>query len=477
MSDLRSTGTHVGMARRTRLVHFVGIGGIGMSGIAEVLVNLGYQVRGSDAKGSETTERLSSLGCDVRLGHAAAHVEGVDVVVVSSAIKADNPELLEARRLKIPVIRRAEMLAELMRMKFGVAIGGTHGKTTVTSMVAAVLGAGGLDPTVVVGGKVNKLGTTAKLGQGPYLVAEADESDGSFLHLSPTIAVVTNIDPEHLDHYVGGMDQVRQTFADFVNRIPFYGLAVLCVDHPEVQALLPRVERRVATYGLNPQAELMARQVRFEGPRTSFELVRRGAPAGRFEMHMLGEHNVQNALAVLAVAEELGIPDEKVREALAEFDGVERRFTVRGDVGGVMVVDDYGHHPAEIRATLRGARLAYPDRRVVVAFQPHRYTRTHALLEDFATAFNDAEVLAIAPVYSAGEAPIPGVDHHAVVAAIEARGHRDVRAVASVDAAVDHLAEHARPGDLVIAFGAGDIGRVGRALTAVLRDRAARQEN
>ncbi|MCA9553493.1 MAG: UDP-N-acetylmuramate--L-alanine ligase [Myxococcales bacterium] len=465
------------MVRRTRLIHFVGIGGIGMSGIAEVLVNLGYQVRGSDAKGSETTERLVSLGCDVRLGHAGANVEGVDVVVVSSAIKADNPELQEARRQKIPVIRRAEMLAELMRMKFGVAIGGTHGKTTVTSMVAAVLGHAGLDPTVVVGGKVNKLGTTAKLGQGPYLVAEADESDGSFLHLSPTIAVVTNIDPEHLDHYAGGMDQIRQTFVDFVNRIPFYGLAVLCVDHPEVQALLPRVERRVVTYGMNPQAELQARHVTFDGPRTSFELVRRGQPAGRFELQMLGAHNVQNALAVLAVAEELGVSDDAIRVGLAEFDGVERRFTVRGEVGGVMVVDDYGHHPAEIRATLRGARQAYPDRRVVVAFQPHRYTRTHALLDDFATAFNDAEVLVVAPVYAAGEAPISGVDHHAVVSAIAARGHRDVSAVASVEAVVEHLAQMVQPQDLVIAFGAGDIGRVGRALTAALRDRATGPEN
>ena len=472
MSDLRSTGTHVGMVRRTRLVHFVGIGGIGMSGIAEVLVNLGYQVRGSDAKGSETTERLSGLGCDVRLGHAAANVEGVDVVVVSSAIKPDNAEWAEARRQKIPVIRRAEMLAELMRMKFGVAIGGTHGKTTVTSMVAAVLGHAGLDPTVVVGGKVNKLGTTAKLGQGPYLVAEADESDGSFLHLSPTIAVVTNIDPEHLDHYVGGMDEVRRTFSDFVNRIPFYGLAVLCVDHPEVQALLPKVERRVVTYGLNPQAEIMARHVTFEGPRTSFEVVRRGAPVGRFELQMLGEHNVQNALAVLAVAEELGISDEVARAGLAEFDGVERRFSVRGEVDDVMVVDDYGHHPTEIRATLRGARQAYPSRRVVVAFQPHRYSRTQALMEDFATAFNEAEVLVVTPVYAAGEAPIEGVDHDALVSAIAARGHRDVRAVTSVEAVVEHMLGVVRPGDLVLAFGAGDIGRVGRALTAALRDRA-----
>ncbi len=468
-TDPRLSGTHVGMVRHTRLVHFVGIGGIGMSGIAEVLVNLGYSVRGSDMKPSDNTERLSGLGCDVRIGHAERNVEGADVVVVSSAVKSTNPEWQAAKRSNIPVIRRAEMLAELMRMKFGVAVGGTHGKTTVTSMLAAVLAEGGLDPTVVVGGKVNHLGTTAKLGQGPYLVAEADESDGSFLHLNPTIAVVTNIDPEHLDHYKGGMAEIRQTFTDFVNRIPFYGLAILCVDHDEVQAILPHVERRVTTYGLSPQAEFRARDLRFDGPKTSFELMRQGQSAGRFEVPMLGEHNVENALAVLTVAHELGVSDKAARRGLAGFDGVERRFSVRGEVGGVMVVDDYGHHPAEIRATLKGARRAYPDRRVVAAFQPHRYSRTEALLDDFSTAFNDAEVVRIAPVFAAGEAPRPGVDHDAVVRAVRARGHRDVDVVASVDDAVRSLGQTVRSGDLVIFFGAGDIGRAGRAMTAALQ--------
>ena len=460
------------MFRNTRHIHLVAIGGIGMSGIAEVLVNLGYQVRGSDMRASDNTERLQALGCDVRIGHAEDNVQGVDVVVTSTAVKADNPEVVAARAAKIPVIRRAEMLAELMRMKFGVAVGGTHGKTTVTSMMAAVLSHGGLDPTVVVGGKVNHLGTTAKLGQGPYLVAEADESDGSFLHLSPTIAVVTNIDPEHLDHYVGGMEEVRRTFIDFVNRIPFYGLAVLCVDHPEVQAILPHVTKRVLTYGLSPQAELAARQVTFDGPRTSFELVRHGEPVGRFELPMLGEHNVENALAVLAVAHELGVSDEAAREALADFDGVDRRFSVRGEVDGVMVVDDYGHHPAEIRATLKGARQAYPARRVLAAFQPHRYSRTEALLDDFAGAFNDAEVVRFAPVYAAGEAPRPGITSETVAEAVRGHGHRDVHTVGSVDEAVQVLLEIAQSGDLIIFFGARDIGRGGRALTAALRTRA-----
>lgn len=464
---------NLGMAKRTRLIHFVGIGGIGMSGIAEVLLNLGYQVRGSDLKASDTTRRLEGLGGEVRLGHDAGHVGGADVVVVSSAVQADNPEVVAARRANIPVIRRAEMLAELMRLKFGIAIAGSHGKTTTTSMVAAILSHARLDPTVVVGGKVNRLGAPAKLGQGPYLVAEADESDGSFLHLSPTIAVVTNIDPEHLDHYVGGMAEIREAFAAFVNRIPFYGLAVLCADHPEVLALLPRVEKRVVSYGLSPQADIQGREVIFAGPETSFEWVKRGQVAGRVRLRMLGQHNVQNALAALAVADELGVPDELAREALEEFDGVERRFSVRGEEGEVMVVDDYGHHPAEIRATLAGARQAYPGRRIVVAFQPHRYTRTRDLLGEFATAFHDADAVLLTPIYAASEAPIEGVSAESLVESIARHGHRDVRSVASVDAAVEALAAEARAGDLIIALGAGDIGRAGAALVAALKTRPA----
>jgi UDP-N-acetylmuramate--alanine ligase len=463
------TELHPGMSRRTRLIHFVGVGGIGMSGIAEVLLNLGYQVRGSDLKDSETTKRLRALGGDIRTGHDAANVAGADVVVVSSAVRPDNAELRAAKERRIPVIRRAEMLAELMRLKFGIAIAGTHGKTTTTSMVATVLSHAGLDPTVVVGGKVNKLGTNAKLGQGPYLVAEADESDGSFLHLTPTIAVVTNIDPEHLDYYAGGLDQIRDAFVAFVNRIPFYGLAVLCADHPVVQASLSRVEKRYVLYGLSPQAEVQARSLVFDGPRTSFDLVIRGRTLGRPTIQMLGTHNVRNALAAFAVAEELGIDLEVARAGLESFDGVERRFTVRGVERDVMVVDDYGHHPEEIRVTLDGARKAYPERRILVGFQPHRYTRTRDLIDGFATAFQEAEQLFVAPIYAAGEDPIEAVNTERLVARIAEYGHRSVSAAGSVEQVASALLAVARPGDLVITFGAGDIWRAGLLLLAGLR--------
>ena len=443
-----------GMKLKTQVVHFVGIGGIGMSGIAEVLLNLGYRVRGSDLKDGETARRLRGLGADVRLGHAAEHVAGVDVVVVSSAVRPDNPEVVAARAAKIPVIRRAEMLAELMRMKLGIAIGGTHGKTTTTSIVATLLTHAGLDPTVVVGGKINALGTNAKLGQGPYLVAEADESDGSFLHLTPTIAVITNIDPEHLDHYTRGLDEIREAFLAFANRIPFYGLAVLCADHPEVQGLLPKVEKRVMTYGLSPQADVVGKNLEFDGPVTHFDVVVRGEARGRHTIHMLGAHNVKNALAALAVAEELGVPPEVAREGLLAFGGVDRRFSVRGVVSDVMVVDDYGHHPEEVRVTLEGARRAYPARRILVGFQPHRYTRTRDLLADFGGAFHDADRLFVAPVYAA-----------------RGRGHKGAEALASVDAVAEALAAAAEPGDLVMTFGAGDITRAGAIVLARLATR------
>ncbi|MCB9655880.1 MAG: UDP-N-acetylmuramate--L-alanine ligase [Deltaproteobacteria bacterium] len=456
------------MAKRTRVVHMVGIGGIGMSGIAEVLINLGYRVTGSDKKTSDTTRRLTALGGHVILGHDEHNVEGTDVVVVSSAVRDDNPEVQMARRLKIPVIRRAEMLAELMRLKEGIAVGGTHGKTTTTSLVAWLLQAGGLDPTVVVGGKVNRLGTTAKLGQGPFLVAEADESDGSFLHLSPTIAVVTNIDPEHLDHYQGGIEEIRDTFVSFVNRIPFYGLAVLCGDHSGVQAILPRVVRRRVLYGFSPQAEVQARNIEFDGPRTTFELWYAGTNHGRFLLNMLGEHNVANALAALTVAHELQVPMSVAKDALAEFDGVERRFSVRGHARDVMVVDDYGHHPEEIRATLRGARSAYPKRRMIAVFQPHRYTRTRDHIEEFATAFHDAEIVIVTPIYAAGEDPIEGVTSAYLAEALRRHGHRDVREVSDVDEAVTMLLSDARRGDLVITLGAGDVNRAASRLAEAL---------
>ncbi|MCC7381841.1 MAG: UDP-N-acetylmuramate--L-alanine ligase [Deltaproteobacteria bacterium] len=460
------------MARRTRLVHFVGIGGIGMSGIAEVLLNLGYQVRGSDLKEGEVAKRLRSLGADVRIGHSRENVENADVVVISSAVRADNPEVRAAREAKVPVIRRAEMLAELMRLKYGIAIGGTHGKTTTTSMVATLLTHAGLDPTVVVGGKINKLGSNAKLGQGPYLVAEADESDGSFLHLGPTIAVITNIDLEHLDYYSGGLEQIRQAFVDFANRVPFYGLAVLCIDHPVVQAILPQIERRFVTYGLNPQADYQARHLSFDGPRTSFELVVRGVPRGRYELRMLGEHNVKNALAALAVADELGVEAELARQGLESFDGVDRRFSVRGEEAGVMVVDDYGHHPEEIRVTLEGARRAYPERRILVGFQPHRFTRTRDLLEDFATAFHQAERLFLCPIYAAGEDPIGGISSEALAERMRARGHRGVVLAQDIEQVASLLAVEARSGDLILTFGAGDITRAGPLVLEHLRRRA-----
>lgn len=459
----------VGMARRTRLIHFVGVGGIGMSGLAEVLLNLGYQVRGSDLRSSEITRRLKSLGGDIRLLHDAANVAGTDVVVISSAVSSDNPEVVAARERKIPVIRRAEMLAELMRFKFGIAVGGTHGKTTTTSIIATMLARADLDPTVVVGGKVNKLGSNAKLGQGPYLVAEADESDASFLQLTPTIAIITNIDPEHLDHYKNGIEEIRDAFVSFVNRIPFYGLAVLCIDHPGVQAILPRVERRFVTYGLSAQADYHARNLAFSGPVTSFDLVHRGRFVQAITLRMLGEHNVKNALAAVAVADELGIPFELAREGLEEFDGVDRRFTQRGVVSGIMVVDDYGHHPEEIRATLRGARQAYPDRRMVVVFQPHRFTRTRDLADDFATAFNEADLLWVCPIYAAGEAAIEGVTSASLAARIREHGHRSVHVVSGIDDLARDLLPVLAPGDLVITLGAGDITRAGGLILQELR--------
>ena len=459
---------HIGMSRRTRVIHFVGIGGIGMSGIAEVLINLGYQVRGSDLRKSETTERLSKLGGDIRFGHSEQNIENVDVVVVSTAVSSSNPEVSAARKRKIPVIRRAEMLAELMRLKFGIAIGGTHGKTTTTSIVASLLTTAGLDPTVVVGGKLNKLGSNAKLGQGPYLVAEADESDGSFHHLNPTIVVVTNVDAEHLDFYTGGIEQIRQTFIQFINRIPFYGVAVLCSDHPGVQAVLPSVERRFVTYGLNPQAEIRAANLNYSGTDTSFDLVIRGETVGQVNLPMLGQHNVQNALAAFAIADELGIDVQTAISGIESFDGVQRRFTLRGIANEVSVIDDYGHHPEEIRVTLDGARKAFEGRRIVVGFQPHRFSRTRDFLDEFSTCFNEAEILVMSKIYAAGEEPIEGISSEHLANLISLKGHQSVTCVDSVSDVAQCLAQQVRPGDLVITFGAGDIWRAGEQLLSIL---------
>ena len=457
---------------RTAHVHFVGIGGIGMSGIAEVLCNLGYRVSGSDLKESELTRRLAGLGARIVTGgHRADNLIDCDVVVISSAVKRDNPEVVAARAKKIPVIPRAEMLAELMRLKYGVAIAGSHGKTTTTSMVATILAAAGLDPTAVVGGKLNSLGSNAKLGKGEVMVVEADESDGSFLKLSPAICVITNVDPEHLDHY-GTLAALEAAFVDFANRVPFYGLAVMCLDHPVVQTLLPQIGKRIVTYGFSHQAEYRAENVRLEGFSTSFDASRRGEPLGRFTLRMVGAHNAQNALACIAVADEMKIPIDTVRSALAEFGGVQRRFTVRGEVRGITVVDDYGHHPAEVMATLEGARAAF-KRRVVVVFQPHRYTRTRDLLPEFARAFNDADVLVVTDVYGAGEEPIEGATSDRLVERVQACGHRDVTHVAARSEVARHLASRVREGDLVITLGAGDVNQVGPELLALLESAGA----
>ncbi len=447
---------------RVRQIHFIGIGGIGMSGIAEVLLSLGYTVSGSDAKAGETTRRLEALGARIALGHRAENIEGADVVVYSSAVAMENPEVSEARSRGIPVIRRAEMLAELMRLKYGVAIAGSHGKTTTTSLVSTVLAHAGLDPTVVIGGKLNAIGTNAKRGDGDLLVAEADESDGSFLKLTPTIAVITNIDPEHLDHY-GTHERLKDAFVDFVERVPFYGLAVLCLDHPDVQDILPRIDRRIVTYGTSAQADYRADHIVLSGPVTHFELVRRGESLGAFEVRLTGRHNVLNTLAVIAVADELGIPLDRTREALASFAGVQRRFTIVGEFGGVTLVDDYGHHPAEIEATLEAARTAYTNR-IVVAFQPHRYTRTRDLFDQFTRAFNRADVLLMTEVYAAGEAPIEGATAKSLAEAIRKHGHHRVVFEPDKARVVDRLMSLVKPGDMVIALGAGDINQSLRGL-------------
>ncbi len=447
----------------------MGIGGIGMSGIAEVLLASGFAVSGSDARESETTQRLKELGARICVGHAAEHVADADVVVFSSAVPRSNPELVAARAAAVPVIPRAEMLAELMRLKDGIAIAGSHGKTTTTSLVATVLREAGLDPTVVIGGKLNALGSNAARGQGALLVAEADESDGSFLHLTPVIAVLTNIDAEHLDHYRDHAG-VKEAFVAFANRVPFYGLVVACLDHPHVQDILPRIEKRTATYGLSAQADYRAKDPAVEGLSTRFTLVRRGEELGTVRVRMPGIHNVLNTLSVIAVSDELGIPLDVTKKALEEFGGVQRRFTVVGEHAGVTIVDDYGHHPAEVQVTLEAAQRAY-GRRLVVAFQPHRYSRTKHSFEEMTRAFNRADVLMLADVYAAGEALIEGATSEALAEAIRAHGHRDVAHVGPRERMVDALLERVLPGDVVITLGAGDITKTGPLLLDALRAR------
>ncbi len=440
-------------------IHFVGIGGIGMSGIAEVLIRAGYTVQGSDLKASKITDRLAGMGATIFEGQRAANLEGAEVIVISSAIKKGNPELDEARRLGLPVVRRAEMLAELMRLRSNVAVAGTHGKTTTTTMVAALLDHGGLDPTVINGGIIHAYGSNARVGAGEWMVVEADELDGTFNRLPATIAIVTNIDPEHMEHW-GSIEALRQGFLDFVSNIPFYGLAVLCTDHPEVQALVGRVtDRRVVTFGFNAQADVRAVNLRYEAGIAQFDVeLADGMVIEGCTLPMPGDHNVSNALAAVAVARHLGMKAAEIREALANFKGVNRRFTRVGTVGGVTVIDDYGHHPVEIAAVLKAARQAIePGARVIAVHQPHRFTRLSSLFEDFCTCFNEADVVGIAEVYSAGEDPIPGATREDLVAGLIRHGHRHARAVVSEDDLERLVREQARPGDIVVCLGAGTI--------------------
>ena len=455
-----------GMFRRTRRVHFVGIGGIGMSGIAEVLLNLGYEVTGSDLRDGPATQRLTGLGAQVQIGHGAENVEGAHVVVTSSAVRGDNPEVVAANERGIPVIPRAEMLAELMRLKHGLAIAGSHGKTTTTSMLAHCLAAGSLDPTVVVGGRLNSLGSNAKLGDGDYLVAEADESDGTFLKLSPTIAVVTNIDPEHLDHY-GDFDTLRQAFVDFINKVPFYGAAVICLDHPVIQQIIPRIHKRYITYGLSSQAEVHAVDLKFDGGASQFTVMHHDRWLGTIELQMPGRYNVLNALAAVAASLEVDIPFKIIRRALEGFDGVSRRFTVLGSVGGVTVIDDYGHHPVEIRSTLQAAREGF-GRRVISVFQPHRYSRVAALHDEFMSAFNDTDVLVVTDIYAAGEPPMEGVTGEGLYRGLREHGHKNAVFLPEREQIVAYLRDTVNKGDIVITLGAGDVNRVGEELLATL---------
>jgi len=455
------------MFHKIRRIHFVGIGGTGMCGIAEVLANLGFEVSGSDLADGDSVRRLRRLGCRVSLGHDAANLGDAQVVVISSAVPESNPEVRAAREQAIPVIPRAEMLAELMRMKFGIAVAGAHGKTTTTWLVSLVVDQGGLDPTIVVGGRLRALDTNARLGRGSYLVAEADESDGSFLRLSPTLAVITNLDREHLDHY-GSMERITETFAAFANRVPFYGAAIVCVDDPRVRELLDRLERRVITYGFSPDAEVRAERRRREGDRTVFTVVQEGREVGEVSLAVPGDHNVRNALAAVCVGLELGIPFERIRDGLADFSGISRRLEVRSDADDVLVVDDYAHHPTEIAATLAAAREWKPGRRLVVMFQPHRYTRTRDLGPEFGPALAAADRLVVTAVYPAGEAPIPGVTSARIVEAARAAGTENVSSVESWEDAVDLILPETRPGDVVMTLGAGDIWKAGDLLAARL---------
>lgn len=449
---------------KTKHIHFVGIGGIGMSGIAELLINLDYTVSGSDMKVSPVTARISNLGGTIFPDHKADNIEGADVVVYSSAVPQDNPEVVEARERNIPVIPRAEMLAELMRLKYGIAVAGAHGKTTTTSMVASILMHGNLDPTVVIGGRLDIWGgSNAKLGQGDILVAESDESDGSFLTLSPTIAVVTNIDLEHVDHY-GDMDTIRSTFVDFINKIPFYGTAILCLDNEEIQNIMPLLKKPYLTYGMTSQADIQAKDIRQGTFQTEYEVFFNDASLGQVVVGMPGSHNILNSLAAIAVGLELEIGIEDIKKGLKDLGGLERRFQIKGEKSGILVMDDYGHHPTEIMATLETAKTCWPDRRLVVLFQPHRYSRTKALFDRFVISFNQADALIVMPLYSAGEKPLEGVDSERLFRGIKAHGHREIILCRDRNEAMPLLQNLLRSGDVVMTLGAGDVHAIGSEL-------------
>lgn len=444
--------------RNFQRIHLVGVGGIGMSGIAEVLLTLGYSVSGSDLKLSGITTRLQNLGATIFEGHRAEHVEGAHVVVISSAVRPDNSEVVEAHREKIPVIPRAEMLAELMRLKYGIAVAGAHGKTTTTSITASILAAAHLDPTFVVGGRVNQAGTTARLGKGEYMVVEADESDRSFLLLAPVVAVVTTIDREHLDQY-GSLAEIQDVFTQFVNKVPFYGAAILCLDEPNVQAIIPQVKRPVITYGTSSQADLIISEIELKGFESEFQLTYRGEALGKFHLPTPpGIHNVRNAAAATAVALYLNVPVDLIREGLEKFTGVGRRFDVKGVINGITLIDDYGHHPAEIRATLEAARGCNFNR-ILVLFQPHRYTRTQHLWDEFCRAFNQSDILVMTDIYAASEASIAGISGETLAQAISAAGHKNVIFRSSMQEGIEYLLREARPGDAILTIGAGNVSR------------------
>jgi UDP-N-acetylmuramate--alanine ligase len=468
MGKDRETGF---MQRKVKQIHFVGIGGIGMSGIAEVLLNLGYGVSGSDVQSSDTTKRLQQLGAKVAVGHAAENIGGADVVVTSTAVKADNPEVVEAHRKNIPVIPRAEMLAELLKMKFSVAVSGSHGKTTTTSMVSTILAGGGLDPTMVIGGKLASIGSNARLGDGDIIVAEADESDGSFLKLSPTIAVITNIDREHLDYYPG-ISEIKAAFLKFANIVPFYGCTVMCSDNEHVREIAGDIKRRVITYGMDYPADYVARDIRFLESKTLYHLSYQGKSLGDTELTVPGLFNVYNSMAATAVGRELGLDMGTIRKGLLAFSGVQRRLEIKGKTNGITVVDDYGHHPTEIMATLAAARQMWKGRLMVV-FQPHRFTRTRALFNEFTRSFGDADVLVLNDIYPASEAPIPGIHSAALWAAIKEGGHPHVEYLAQAQSTIDFLLENARPGDTVITLGAGSVYKIGEVFLAQLAKKGA----